>query len=301
MESKKTLYKTIAIVVIILSIIGVNKYNNYKEERLTIERNERRAKQRIMFMFGFDNYANDYKIDEPSDKDSYKEEFLRDENLPMLLLRFKEKMSTDYPDIGYGSKYEEITIERLETEYREILEEIWAMNEKFKENYSDNERIYNIVISESVRMCKDGIWIGDGASKVAEDSAIALTRKAKVGCMEFFGIDRYYNDYMLNGYKEEVFERFLADERLPIFIGYMKEYMDVNYPDAGYGSKYKEITMERLTKEYEEVYQELVDMTVGLEEMYPELKELVDKTGIMEVIWIRINSDIEEQLELKEY
>ena len=266
MKNRKTLYKTIALVVVIVSIVGINKYNSYKEEQLVIERNERRAKQRIMFLFGFDKYANDYKIDEPSDKDSYEEGFLNDENLPTLLLRFKEKMSTDYPEIGYGSKYEEITIERLKTEYVDVRKEIGAMAEDVNNHPLDNDGLYRIIIGERVRMRDDGIWIGKGAEKVAEDSQVALARKAKIGCMDFFDIGRYDMDYMFNGYKEAVFEAFLADERLTSFLNYMKEYMDVNHPDIGYGSDYEEITVERLKTEYEDVYQEIEEISAKLEE-----------------------------------
>jgi len=248
--------KKILCVVISLFAMSMMVSCGSHKQQLAVEEFAKMDKAWIMYVFGYGGYSQNYGMNGDSDKDFYEEEFLNDENLPMLLVRFKKRMDDDYPDIGYGRKYEKITIERLKTNYREIVKGIEALDEEFRTNYSDNERVYHIIVGERVRMRENGIWIGDGAEKVDENSEVALARKVKAGCMAFLGIGRYENNYIFNGYKEEVFEKFLKDEGLPLFLEHMKTYMDEHYPEIGYGNQYEEITVERLKTDYEGVYKE---------------------------------------------
>jgi len=260
MKNRKMLCKIIVILIIIISVVGINSYRNYKEEQLKSARIEKREKMWIMIIFGLDDY------DEDSEEDLYEEEFLRDENLPTLLVYFKKYMNDNHPDIGYGSKYEEITMERLKAEYSIVLEELNAMSMQLEGQLSTQGRIYNVMGRVDYEMRKNGIWIGDGADKVAEDSPEALSRKAKAGCMDFLYIDGYDTDYVFSGYKDSIFVEFLRDKRLQPFLDYLKEYMESNHSEIGYGSKYEEVTIERLETEYEDVYEELLEMSTELEE-----------------------------------
>ena len=216
MKKRKTLYSVIAVLVVSVSMIGTVSYFNYKQKQQTMEEKsiEKSAKIWIMRMFGYLQEANDY--DKDSDPKAY-EYFLQDKNLPTLLTRIKERINNDYPDIDY----EDITTERLRTEYMAVSEELELLMADI-DNYSTDEISFrrDIVDVESRMMRWDGIWVSEGNSKVDEDSPVALMRKAKAGCMRILYVSDYASSYTLNGYNDRIFEKFLASKALPSFLDY---------------------------------------------------------------------------------
>lgn len=267
----------------VLLVVGVASCFYYKNaQQKAKEKNmEESTKVWIMQMFGYLEYASNYR--ENPDGNTY-EDFLQDENLPTLLVRIKKQMGNNYPEIGYGDKYSEITVERLKTEYMAVSDELGMLIKDFN-NYPTAEISLqrDIIKPERNAMREDGIWISEGNEKVAEDSPIALTRKAKAGCMRFLYLSNYESNFLWE-YNDKIFENYLSNKNLSLFLDYMKEYMESNHSEIGYGSRYEEITIERLKTECETVYQELTEMNAELEEQ-----------GI---IWDDISSDIRAHLEI---
>ena len=266
------------IILIVILVFGLLALYLHEQKKNRQESEENLNKMMIM---SYISLQGEYKYD----KNGY-EEFLKDANLPTTLLYFGEYMDTHHPSIGYGTTYKEITVERLTNDYMEVLADITSEDTasidgdlrrkdgRFKETM---EEVYR-----TIRM--DGIWVGYGATKVEVDSAEALMRKAKALCMQYIYIDGYVSEYIFGGYNNMHFEEFLGDERLPIFLTGMKEYMEAHYPEIGYGSQYEEVTVERLRNDYKTVSMELEEM-IGK----------VEDTGVewSEIAWqIREESDI---------
>ena len=260
----------IMMIVIALLVLYYRRQENIRRE---LAREERLAKDMTMIYLRFSDYTRE--------ENGY-EKFLENENLPTVLLYFREHMDTRYPSIRYGTVYKVITIDRLRNEYMETYAEIDAIGDDLSR---EGISIDDFMNSVHMAIAMDGILVSDGVPKVERDSEEALIRNAKARCMNYLYVDRYVNAYAIWGYNDIHFEAFLEDERLPIFLTGMKEYMDTHYPEIGYGSQYEEVTVERLRNDYETAYVELEEIAEKLKEiggswrgMRIEIREEADMT-----------------------
>ena len=270
-KMKKRIVYIIVAAIALAIIVGIG-HHLYTKQQAKIDN----AQRKIMKMMGFDDTTT-------------WEDFLIDENMPTALARVEPYMDEVYPELKGNPKYKDITIERLKTDFMNVYEEIRPRNYISKKDYNIPYKEYDfgVAVDETVgeyiafgvgygrdgvydevkyQMRMDGIWVGDGAEKVDEDSEVAIMRKSKAGCMRVFkGVgEDYAFDYIYYGYKDSNYEMFLASEQLPEMLIYFQKLMDEQYPQIGYGSKYKEITIMRLTTDYEAVYKELEEISVEI-------------------------------------
>ena len=103
---------------------------------------------------------------------------------------------------------------------------------------------------------------GYKAEKAAMKEQQSIERYSKRYIIFGIGINRYEDNNEVVHYEDS----FLKNENFPTFLVRFNEYMDANYLEIGDRTRYKEITMERLKKDYVNVAKELEDISGWLKE-----------------------------------
>ncbi|MFV0364241.1 MAG: hypothetical protein ACK5LL_14310, partial [Suipraeoptans sp.] len=82
------------------------------------------------------------------EKEQYYEEFLSEKRVELITEYLKEYMDREYPKIGYGTIYEEITMERLRNDRVAVGEEFREIDRALYSSYDIHLTyvMYNIVL-----------------------------------------------------------------------------------------------------------------------------------------------------------
>ncbi|MFV0364242.1 MAG: hypothetical protein ACK5LL_14315 [Suipraeoptans sp.] len=88
------------------------QYQVKKEEQARVRDDQRSAKL-VMNIYWYSYLSDQYGSSAEGEKEQYYEEFLSEKRVELMTEYLKKCMDREYPGIGYGTTYEEITMDRL--------------------------------------------------------------------------------------------------------------------------------------------------------------------------------------------
>lgn len=240
-------YSKVKIVVVILSIgiIAMLWFFTYKErEKEILEEAERikeaRTKKYFMYIIN-PQYCSLYKSPEYDEK--YWKQFLADKNTSRRLDYVNQYMEDKYPD----SPYTKVTVDDLEKNYEQISC-LW------------DDEVDNYVMQNNG--CGAEIPFSDIVLKVGFEGL----RRDIVSLLGYTELAENYD------YNTTYVDVFLHEKDLVMFLDRLNQYMEANYPR----SVYKELTLERLENESQDICDELWEVTEELGEQGINFADIVE-------------------------
>ncbi|MFV0364397.1 MAG: hypothetical protein ACK5LL_15110, partial [Suipraeoptans sp.] len=111
------------------------------------------------------------------EKEQYYEEFLSEKRVELITEYLKEYMDREYPGIGYGTTYEEITMDRLRNDRVAVGEEFEEIDDALYSSYDIHltSVMYNIVFE----MRENGDLSGNETFHLEDEIKEALKEEGK--------------------------------------------------------------------------------------------------------------------------